>query len=91
MNQPNILSPGDILMSPGGQFQYIIVGACCRLYNKADMSGWDGKGQQIVADIPSRFKENYMVRLAGGVEIFPYTVPNKKMSKELKQWWFKNG
>lgn len=66
MNQPkNLKQYGETFYSYGGSFQYQIIGACCLLYDKAQMKGWDGKGNRFVRDIPTARYDTYSVVLLG--------------------------
>jgi hypothetical protein len=72
------LSPGDRFMSPGCNYEYEVIGACCMLYDRNNLPfpscslDWKGKqpswrriGRRFINDISSANKEVYYVKLLG--------------------------
>lgn len=73
--QPN-LKPGDKFMSPGCNFEYEIIGACCLLYDREQLPypscslsfrgkqpSWKRVGKRFVPDIGTSKYEVYQVAL----------------------------
>lgn len=96
------LNSRDRFWSPGGNFEYEVVGACCPLFDRESLPypccniGWMGKqpswnrrGRRLIPDISSKQCENYSVRLVGFVDREPivWSFTYRNMGDELKRWW----
>lgn len=97
------LKPGQIFKSPGGTFNYRVVGACCRLYDRSNLPfpccslSWLGKqpswrriGKRFVPDIAVKQSPSYCVQLVDYPEAEPFVITLHwlKLSDVQQNWWY---
>ena len=97
------LKPGQIVKSPGGTFEYRVVGACCRLYDRSNLPfpccrlSWGGKepfwnrvGKRLVPDTAAKHSPSYYVQLVDYPEAEPFVITLywMKLSPEEQTWWY---
>lgn len=73
--RPKMFSHGDRFKSPGGSFEYTVIGPCCRLYDRSELPwpscslsfrgkqpSWKREGKQHIPDISYCKKPSYAVQ-----------------------------
>ena len=71
-----LLEPGSVHASPGGQYSFRVLGACCRLFDREELPwpccrlawrskepSWRRIGRRFVADLAARRCPSYAVEL----------------------------
>jgi hypothetical protein len=98
-----MLEYGRAVTSPGGSFQYLVIGPCCRLFDREELPwpccrlAWKGKepswnrvGQRFVPDLAASRCPSYAVQ---AVDIWGHswsqvlTLYYHRLSKQEKDWW----
>jgi hypothetical protein len=90
--------------SPGGQYSYRVIGACCRLFDREELPwpccrlawrskepSWRRIGRRFVADLASRRCPSYAVEV-----LQPGSRPTRtvitlfpqRLSPALQEWWY---
>ena len=98
------LPHGTLLSSPGGHFTYRVRGACCRLFDRAELPWpccrlqWRGKepswrriGRRFVLDMATRHSPSYSVEIAESGypgETIVMTLYAVRLSDVVKNWWY---
>lgn len=97
------LRPGQVFLSPGGTFEYRVIGACCRLYDRESLPylccslEWRGKqpswrriGKRFVPDTAAKRSPSYCVQLVDYPEAEPFVMTLYWIKLSLKQqtWWY---
>jgi hypothetical protein len=99
-----LLSPGSILKSPGGNFIYEIQGPCCMLFDREDLPWpccslqWKGKqpswnriGKRFVPDVACSRSPAYWVKARdswGNEWMQVVVVYYERLDDKLKAWWY---
>ncbi|WP_261358977.1 hypothetical protein [Cyanobium sp. ATX 6F1] len=99
-----LLEPGSIHTSPGGQYSYRVLGPCCRLFDREELPwpccrlawrskepSWRRIGRRFVADLAARRCPSYAVEL-----LQPGSRPTRtiltlfaqRLDRELQEWWY---
>ena len=101
MQQPT-LNSGDRFYSPGGNYEYEVIGAVCPLFDRELLPypccnlGWRGKqpswnrrGRRLIPDIATKKCENYSVKLLYFVNRSPiiWSFTYLNMGENLVKWW----
>lgn len=96
------LKTGERFTSPGGSFEYEVIGACCLLFDRDTLPypccniGWKGKqpswnrrGKRFIPDISTKKCENYSVKLLHYTQRKPlcWSFTYWIMGNELRRWW----
>ncbi|MGB8700862.1 MAG: hypothetical protein WCD18_15720 [Thermosynechococcaceae cyanobacterium] len=95
---------GDIVPSPGRQFQYRVIGPCCRLFDREQLPWpccrlqWRGKepswrriGRRLVPDMAAKRYPSYSVALIGygeTQETMILTLYTARLSPSEQDWWY---
>ena len=95
--------PGKKLRSPGGNFTYLILGPCCRLYDREELPwpscslAWKGKqpswnriGPRFVADLAASRSPSYSAigcDQEGNNWVQVLTLYCVRLTSEEKYWW----
>jgi hypothetical protein len=106
-DRPHELHPlafGTIVSSPGSHFTYLVLGPCCRLFDREELPWpccrlqWRGKepswrriGRRFVPDVAVKNFPSYAVEvLEPGYTGAPFvlTFYSARFSPELKEWWY---
>ncbi len=101
-----MLDAGTTYSSPGGSFHYLVLGPCCRLYDREELPwpscsmNWKGKqpswnrvGRRFVGDIAAKRFPSYAVR---GVDRHGCTWEEVvtdytyRLSGPKRRWWYSN-
>ena len=99
-----LLEAGTHFRSPGGSFAFVVVGPCCRLYDREELPwpscslAWRGKqpswrrvGSRFVGDLAAKSFPSYSVI---GVDRNGFTWQQVitdytyKLGKPMKAWWY---
>ncbi len=94
-----LLKTGELITSPGGSYNYQIIGPCCRLYDRETLPwpscsiGWRGKqpswrriGARFVADMGCKRCPSYAVQHGETILVISlYWIP---LPKAIQRWWF---
>lgn len=99
-----MLEAGITFRSPGGSFQYIVQGPCCRLFDREELPwpccrlSWRGKepswnrvGRRLVGDIAAKRFPSYAVRgfdRHGNTWEAVVTDYTYVLSDEVRKWWY---
>ena len=102
--QPQLLAHNSLLMSPGQQFSYRVIGPCCRLYDREQLPwpccrlqwhskepSWRRIGPRFVADMAARRYPSYAVELIGlGGKSEPLVISlyMSRLSASDQGWWY---
>jgi hypothetical protein len=97
------LAPGDIIQSPGCHFTYLVVGPCCRLFDRGTLPwpscriewhskepSWRRVGKQLIPDMATRNSPSYSVEIVGQEgkrDPIVITLYALKLSPEQREWW----
>jgi hypothetical protein len=100
----NLLASGQIISSPGGHFQYRIMGPCCRLFDREQLPWpccrleWRGKepswrriGRRFILDMASQDHPAYSVELIGydqAAHPLEITLYSIQLSPSEQEWWY---
>jgi len=98
------LQSGQVFCSPGGHFNYRVIGPCCRLFDREQLPWpccrlqWRGKepswrriGKRFVADIATKHAPSYCVEILGlesSEQAFVTTLYWVKLPLPVKEWWY---
>jgi len=98
------LQPGKRVKSQGGHYNYKILGACCRLYDREELPWpccsliWKGKqpswnriGKRLIADIAASKCPSYYCECTdtqGFTWTQVLTFYDQKLYKEAQKWWY---
>ena len=98
------LAAGKKLRSPGGSFHYVVMGPCCRLYDREELPWpscslqWKGKqpswnrvGRRFVPDMGASRCPSYSVRAYDqwGVSWEQVlTIYSERLTMQAKRWWY---
>lgn len=97
------LKPGQVFSSPGGTFNYRVIGAVCRLYDRNSLPYpccrlawfgkepfWNRRGKSFVPDIAVKKSPSYCVELLDYPEAEPVvmTLHWVKLSDVQQHWWY---
>jgi len=99
-----VLEPGSIHPSPGGQYSYRVLGACCRLFDREELPwpccrlawhskepSWRRVGRRFVADLAARRCPSYAVELLQPGARPTHTVITlfpQRLAPALQEWWY---
>lgn len=99
----DVLRSGQVVFSPGGTFQYKVLGPCCRLFDREDLPWpscslqWKGKqpswrriGKRLVPDVATRKSPSYSVQMISQDTLLPAQVITLYWSKHnptQQDWW----
>lgn len=102
-SSPHPLPSGQVFSSPGGHFNYRVIGPCCRLFDREQLPwpccrmDWRGKepswrriGRRFIADIATKHSPSYWVEileLKGLQQPFVITLYWVKLLPTVQQWW----
>ena len=102
--EPYLLSVGTIIPSPGGHFNYRILGACCRLFDRDELPwpccriqwrskepSWRRIGKRFVPDLATKRFPSYMVEIIDheySREPFILTLYWLKFPPDVQDWWY---
>jgi hypothetical protein len=99
-----LLQPDTEQPSPGGQYSYRVLGACCRLFDREELPwpccrlawrskepSWRRIGRRLVPDLAARRCPSYAVEL-----LQPGSRPTRtvltlfavRLSPALQEWWY---
>ncbi len=100
----NLLAHNSVLMSPGRQFSYRVIGPCCRLYDREQLPwpccrlqwhskepSWRRIGPRFVPDMAARRYPSYAVELVGlGGKSEPLVISlyMSRLSASDQGWWY---
>ena len=100
----DLLEPGSIHTSPGGQYSFRVLGACCRLFDREELPwpccrlawrskepSWRRVGRRLVPDLAARRCPSYAVELLQpGSRPTPtvLTLFSVRFSRDLQEWWY---
>jgi hypothetical protein len=103
-SSPHPLPFGQVFCSPGGHFNYRVIGPCCRLFDREQLPwpccriDWRGKepswrriGRRFIADISTKHSPSYWVEileLKGLQQPFVITLYWVKLLPTMQQWWY---
>lgn len=95
---------GSSLRSPGGSFSYVILGPCCRLFDREELPWpscslqWKGKqpswnrvGKRFVPDMAASRCPSYSVLgsdISGHQWTQVLTVYQERLTRVEKDWWY---
>ena len=98
------LPPGQIVPSPGGHFNYRIIGPCCRLFDREELPWpccrlqWRGKepswrriGRRFINDLASRNRPSYSVEIIGqdyAKDPLILTFYAETLPTPTREWWY---
>ena len=97
------LHSGSVLTSPGTQFRYLIIGPCCRLFDREQLPwpccrlqwrtkepSWRRVGPRFVPDMSTKRSPSYSVELIGYSEGKPsiLTLYTVRFSPAQQDWWY---
>ncbi|MBE9154154.1 hypothetical protein [Cyanobium sp. LEGE 06113] len=99
-----LLEPGSVHASPGGQYSYRVLGACCRLFDREDLPwpccrlawrskepSWRRVGRRFVADLAARRCPSYAVELlqpGSRPTATVITLFPVRLAGGLQEWWY---
>ncbi len=99
-----LLEPGSVHASPGGQYSYRVLGACCRLFDREDLPwpccrlawrskepSWRRVGRRFVADLAARRCPSYAVELlqpGARPTATVITLFPVRLGGGLQEWWY---
>lgn len=101
-----MLDSGTTFESPGRTFSYVVLGPCCRLYDREELPwpscsmAWRGKqpawnriGRRLVGDIAAKRFPSYSVRgidRHGNTWVEVKTDYTYKLPAAARRWWYSN-
>ena len=99
-----LLDPGSEHASPGGQYTYLVLCPCCRLFDREELPwpccrlawrskepSWRRVGRRFVADLASRRCPTYAVELlqpGARPTRTVITLFTERLGSELQEWWY---
>jgi len=100
----DLLEPGSIHASPGGQYSFRVIGPCCRLFDREELPwpccrlawhskepSWRRVGRRFVPDLAARRCPSYAVELlqpGSRPTATVLTLFSMRFSRELQEWWY---
>ena len=100
----DLLEPGSIHTSPGGQYSFRVIGPCCRLFDREELPwpccrlawhskepSWRRVGRRFVPDLAARRCPSYAVELlqpGSRPTATVLTLFSMRFSRELQEWWY---
>ncbi len=94
---------GHLFSSPGGHYNYRVIGPCCRLFDRETLPypccrlEWRGKepswrriGKRFTPDMATRNSPSYSVEILGQGTTQPIVITLYwiKLPQPLKDWWY---
>ena len=99
-----LLVPGTIHTSPGGQYSFRVLGPCCRLFDRDELPwpccrlawrskepSWRRVGRRFVPDLAARRCPSYAVELlqpGSRPTVTVLTLFSQRFNRELQEWWY---
>ena len=99
-----LLVPGTIHTSPGGQYSFRVLGPCCRLFDRDELPwpccrlawrskepSWRRVGRRFVPDLAARRCPSYAVELlqpGSRPTATVLTLFSQRFNRELQEWWY---
>ena len=99
-----LLVPGTIHTSPGGQYSFRVLGPCCRLFDRDELPwpccrlawrskepSWRRVGHRFVPDLAARRCPSYAVELlqpGSRPTATVLTLFSQRLSRDLQEWWY---
>ena len=100
----DLLEPGSVHTSPGGQYSFRVIGPCCRLFDREELPwpccrlawrskepSWRRIGRRFVPDLAARRCPSYAVELlqpGGRPTPTVLTLFSVRFSRDLQEWWY---
>ncbi|MDA7432963.1 hypothetical protein N8506_03700, partial [Synechococcus sp. AH-601-N23] len=100
----DLLAPGSIHTSPGGQYSFRVIGPCCRLFDREELPwpccrlawrskepSWRRVGRRFVPDLAARRCPSYSVELlqpGSRPTATVLTLFSVRLVSELQEWWY---
>lgn len=98
-----VLRSGQVVFSPGGTFKYMVLGPCCRLFDREELPWpscslqWHGKqpswrriGKRLVPDMSTRKSSSYSVQMISQDTLLSpqvITLYWHKHNPTQQEWW----
>ena len=100
----DLLVPGTIHTSPGGQYSFRVLGPCCRLFDRDELPwpccrlawrskepSWRRVGRRFIPDLAARRCPSYAVELlqpGSRPTATALTLFSQRFSRDLQEWWY---